>query len=55
MQHYMRSAEISGLQVRVLPGSPLKLKHLQENRGKLENATVAETVAGVTFVLAVLL
>jgi hypothetical protein len=28
MQHYSLSAEINGLQVRVLPGSPLQTKHL---------------------------
>jgi hypothetical protein len=37
---------INGLEVRVLPGSPLNPKHLQENRGKREKVTVAETVAG---------
>jgi hypothetical protein len=34
------------LQVRVLPGSPLNLKHLQENRGEREKVIVAGTVAG---------
>jgi hypothetical protein len=28
MQHHSLSAEINGLQVRVLPGSPLQTKHL---------------------------
>jgi len=28
MQHYSQPAEISGLEVRVLPGSPLIPKHL---------------------------
>jgi hypothetical protein len=37
---------INGLEVRVLPGSPLKLKHLRESGAALEKLTVAETVAG---------